>query len=157
MNPVTMLLCRRFTCAEGGQTELADTRAALAALPATTRERIAGLETVHGGVHHPAVRQPLVMHSPISGLPALLVGRHTKRVEGLSEGESADLLAELNDHCTRPEFVYTHSWCGGDLLLWDNTSTLHRALGGSGGVRELERCILAPLPSGGGGGSAARL
>jgi alpha-ketoglutarate-dependent taurine dioxygenase len=216
INPVTMLLCRRFTCSQGGQTQLADTAAALNALPSSVRRRITGLETTHGGVNFPAVRQPLIIESSLSHCPALLVGRHAKGVHGLGEVESAALLSELNDHCTRPEFVcapcihygcstmpcphrnrrsttpmrnrrpqplqrsllhdgrpmqnlmkyacspsvigvhanvnvcmhrYTHEWLPGDLLLWDNTSTLHRAVAGGGGVRELERCIMSPLPA----------
>ena len=82
MNPVTMLLCRRFACAAGGQTELADARAAYAALPVAARAKVAGLATAHGGVNFPAVRQPLVKRSPLSGAPALLVGAHAKGVEG---------------------------------------------------------------------------
>jgi alpha-ketoglutarate-dependent taurine dioxygenase len=105
INPVTMLLCRRFTCSQGGQTQLADTAAALNALPSSVRRRITGLETTHGGVNFPAVRQPLIIESSLSHCPALLVGRHAKGVHGLGEVESAALLSELNDHCTRPEFV----------------------------------------------------
>lgn len=104
-NPVTMLLCRRFSCREGGQTQLADTHAALRVLSGQTRERLVGLETVHGGVNFPAVRQPLIVTSPVSQQEALLVGRHAKGIVGLSEAESAALLDELNEHCTRPEFV----------------------------------------------------
>lgn len=102
---MNLLLCRRFNCIDGGQTQLADTHAALNALPAPTRERLKGLETIHGGVNFPAVRQPLIVKSLLSGLPALLVGRHVKGVVGLSEEESVALLNELNDHCSRPEFV----------------------------------------------------
>lgn len=108
MNPVTMLLCRRFSCTDGGQTQIADTHAALKALSGPTRERIEGLATTHGGVNFPTVRQPLVVTSPLSRLPALLVGRHAKGVLGLSKTESAGLLNKLNNHCTRPEFVCVH-------------------------------------------------
>ena len=145
INPVTMLLCRRFTCTHGGQTQLADTHAALEALPTEMRQRARGLRTKHGGVNFPAVQQPLVVRSPLSGREALLVGRHAKGLLGLNEGDSAALLDTLNTHCTRSEFVLTHLWREGDLLLWDNTSTLHRALEGGGGIRELERCVVAPF------------
>ena len=64
------------------QTELADARAAYAALPVAARAKVAGLATAHGGVNFPAVRQPLVKRSPLSGAPALLVGAHAKGVEG---------------------------------------------------------------------------
>lgn len=43
-------------------------------------------------------------------------------------------------------FVYSHEWSRGDLLIWDNTSTLHRATEGGGGVRALERCVMELIP-----------
>ena len=38
------------------------------------------------------------------------------------------LLAELLAHATQPEFVYTHHWRPGDVVIWDNRALLHRAL-----------------------------
>jgi len=29
---------------------------------------------------------------------------------------------------TQPQYVYRHQWQLGDLLIWDNTGTMHRAL-----------------------------
>ena len=47
-------------------------------------------------------------------------------IDGLPEGEGAALLDELNRHATQPEFVYTHRWQIGDLVMWDNGFLLHR-------------------------------
>ena len=47
-------------------------------------------------------------------------------IEGMDEAESDALLSELFDHVERPEFVYTHKWRVGDLLMWDNRCTMHR-------------------------------
>ncbi|MGC1510891.1 TauD/TfdA dioxygenase family protein, partial [Ketobacter sp.] len=58
--------------------------------------------------------------------------------------ESRALLARLRDWCTQEKFVYRHEWQRGDLLIWSNTGTLHRALPyemGSG--RLMHRTILA--------------
>ena len=37
------------------------------------------------------------------------------------------LLRELIEHATRPEFVFSHAWRVGDLVIWDNRTTMHRA------------------------------
>jgi taurine dioxygenase len=49
----------------------------------------------------------------------------TVRVEGLPEDESQRLLNVLFDHSEKPEFVYTHEWRVGDLLVWDNRCSMH--------------------------------
>ena len=49
-------------------------------------------------------------------------------VEGMDLDEGKALLAELLAHATQPEFVYTHHWRPGDLIVWDNRALLHRAL-----------------------------
>ena len=42
--------------------------------------------------------------------------------------EGRALLAELVEIATRPDFIYTHRWKRGDLLIWDNRCTMHRVL-----------------------------
>jgi alpha-ketoglutarate-dependent taurine dioxygenase len=56
------------------------------------------------------------------------LGTHVARVSGLSEDDSKALLAELLAHATQPEFVYTHRWRPGDIVMWDNRCLLHRAV-----------------------------
>ena len=46
----------------------------------------------------------------------------------MNEDEGAALLRRLMEWATQPQFVYTHEWQMGDLVFWDNTGTLHRAL-----------------------------
>ena len=46
---------------------------------------------------------------------------------GVPEDEGRQLVRELIDHCTQPDFVYRHNWRVGDLVIWDNCSSLHRA------------------------------
>ena len=36
-------------------------------------------------------------------------------------------LRDLIEHATQPEFVYRHLWRAGDLVIWDNRATMHRA------------------------------
>jgi alpha-ketoglutarate-dependent taurine dioxygenase len=56
-----------------------------------------------------------------------VVGSTAAYVEGLDPVESADLLVRLRDWATQPQFVYHHEWHVGDMVMWDNTATLHRA------------------------------
>ena len=44
----------------------------------------------------------------------------------MDEAESAALLARLMAWATRPEYVYVHEWQLGDIVMWDNTGTMHR-------------------------------
>jgi taurine dioxygenase len=45
----------------------------------------------------------------------------------MSEEDSEPILKELTDFATSPDFSYRHSWRAGDVLIWDNRSTLHKA------------------------------
>ena len=61
------------------------------------------------------------------GGPSLYLGRRRNSyVEGLSPAASETLLDALWAHIDRPDLRYEHKWRVGDLLLWDNRSTMHR-------------------------------
>ncbi len=123
---------------EGGDTEFANTRLAYAALPDAVKQRIGGLRVIfqwEGGRRPgyyandlPPVDHPLVRTHPDTGEKALYLGNHALRVAGLSDDESTALLAELLTHATQPRFTYAHRWRPGDLVMWDNRATLHRAV-----------------------------
>ena len=82
---------------------------------------------------HPAVRR-----HPESGRRALFVNPiYTTRLEGLSEEESAPILARLYAHATRPEFTCRFRWAPGSLAVWDNRMTLHYAINDYDGHRRL--------------------
>lgn len=131
---------------EGGDTEFANTYAAYDALPAAEQAELAGVRVVHTLaatqllVHRdpspklraawdavPAREHPLVWTRP-DGRRSLLVGATTDHVVGLPPEESRALLDRLLAWATRPEFVLRHRWRPGDLVVWDNTGMLHRAL-----------------------------
>jgi alpha-ketoglutarate-dependent taurine dioxygenase len=139
------MLSARVVPSQGGNTEWADMRAAYDALDDERRafltgrtaahsivysQRRAGEETFVGGygydVEEPP-RRPLVKQHPVTGRPALFIGRHAHDVDGLSEAASERLLDELLDFACRPPRVYTHHWTAGDLVMWDNRCVLHRA------------------------------
>ena len=76
----------------------------------------------------PDIEAPIVRTHPVTGRKGLFVNEaHTSHVVGVSKEESDALLGELYRHIVKPEFIYTHSWQQGDLLMWDNAAVQHKA------------------------------
>jgi len=76
----------------------------------------------------PDVETPVVRTHPVTKRKGLFINEaHTSALLGLPKEEGDALLAELYQHIIKPEFVYTHHWQAGDLLLWDNCSVQHKA------------------------------
>ncbi len=63
---------------------------------------------------------------PGSGRKVLYPSVHIDQVSGMTVPEGRLLVAELLEHATQPQFVYTHTWRAGDYVMWDNRATLHR-------------------------------
>ena len=113
----------------GGDTEFANMALAYAALPDAAKRRIAGLRVVFRPAFDPsgsAVDHPLVRTHPETGRQALYLGNHATHIRDMPEREGATLLSELLEHATQRQFVYTHRWQPGDLVMWDNRCLLHR-------------------------------
>ncbi|NNL84582.1 MAG: TauD/TfdA family dioxygenase [Myxococcales bacterium] len=69
---------------------------------------------------------PMVRRHPESGREVLYISQGmTSRVEGLPESESRDLLEALFEHQLREEFIYSHRWQAGDMVLFDSFGVLH--------------------------------
>jgi taurine dioxygenase len=76
----------------------------------------------------PDVETPVVRTHPVTQRKGLFVNEaHTSHIVGMSREESEKLLSQLYQHITKPEFIYTHTWQAGDLLLWDNAAVQHKA------------------------------
>jgi taurine dioxygenase len=70
--------------------------------------------------------QPMAVLQPETGRPSLYVSRlMTRQITGLEDAAAREVLDLLFDHQERPEFLYTHKWRRGDLLIWDNLCTVH--------------------------------
>ncbi len=70
---------------------------------------------------------PLVRTHPLLGTRSIYYSpSHTAQVEGESEAESQALFAELLRHMTQPDLIYQHRWHLGDVVMWDNSHTMHR-------------------------------
>jgi alpha-ketoglutarate-dependent 2,4-dichlorophenoxyacetate dioxygenase len=78
-------------------------------------------EALRGAVH------PLVRTIPRSLRRSLYVASHASRIVDWPVPEGRLLLRDLIEHATQPEFVYRHVWRVGDLVIWDNRATMHRA------------------------------
>lgn len=130
--------------AEGGNTEFADMRAAYDALPEAKKREIDDLVVEHSIFHSrekmgytgytdaaraelPPVQQVLVRTHPATGRKGLYIASHAARVIGWPVEKGRALIEELLDFATQPRFVYAHEWRAGDLILWDNRCTMHRA------------------------------
>jgi taurine dioxygenase len=102
-------------------------------------EKVADMRRLNPPVIHPVVR----VH-PETGRKSLLVGQRIRGFVGMSDEESAAILAFLNDHSTSPEFTYRHRWSVNDLVMWDNRCTQHIALPDfdQTQVRHMIRCSL---------------
>jgi alpha-ketoglutarate-dependent 2,4-dichlorophenoxyacetate dioxygenase len=142
-NRYSMLLS--YTVAKrGGQTQFADMRAAYDALPEELREMVEDLVLEHNVMHSRAVagftefdeaerarftptQKKLVRRHPVSGRKSLYLSGHASHVIGWPVPEGLDLLRELTEFATQPQFVYTHQWSVRDLVMWDNRSLMHRA------------------------------
>jgi alpha-ketoglutarate-dependent 2,4-dichlorophenoxyacetate dioxygenase len=127
----------------GGETEFADLRLAYDHLPEWRRALINDKVAIHSALHSrfmlgdthytpeqiatfPPVSWPLIQTDPNTGRTILFVGSHACEIEGMALAESRMLLMDLIEHATQRQFVYTHQWQVGDLVMWDNTATLHR-------------------------------
>jgi alpha-ketoglutarate-dependent taurine dioxygenase len=64
---------------------------------------------------------------PVTGRPALFIGRHAYGILGLPTADSERLLEELLAFACQPPRVLTHRWQPGDAAIWDNRCLLHRA------------------------------
>ena len=73
------------------------------------------------------VRQRLVRTHRKTGRKSLYLSSHAGRIVGWPVPEAQMLLRELTEHATQREFVYAHKWRAGDLVVWDNRTTMHRA------------------------------
>ena len=133
-----------------GDTMFASTTAAWRALPDDIRQTLSGRRAVTSyakGYYRdrksgarpplteaqktrtPDVEHPVMRTHPYTGKPCLFVNEgYTTSITGLVPDESEQLLNQLFEHLSRPEFIYRHQWRAGDFLIWDNCSTQHRAI-----------------------------
>jgi alpha-ketoglutarate-dependent 2,4-dichlorophenoxyacetate dioxygenase len=128
----------------GGNTEFADMRAGYDALDEETRARCEDLICEHSQLYSrqilgftdftdeererfAPVRQVLVRTHPVTGRKSLYLSSHAGGIIGWPVPEARAFLRDLVEHATQRQFVYSHRWRVGDLVMWDNRQTMHRA------------------------------
>jgi alpha-ketoglutarate-dependent 2,4-dichlorophenoxyacetate dioxygenase len=137
------MLHARIVPPVGGDTEFASARAAYAALPPERKAQVENLQAIHkvtapdeaadtkayleAAKKRLTVIHPVVRTNPVNGRRNLYVGAHAQEVIGMPANEGRALLENLTAFCTQPQFVYSHRWRKGDLVIWDNRCALHRA------------------------------
>jgi alpha-ketoglutarate-dependent 2,4-dichlorophenoxyacetate dioxygenase len=156
------LLSARVLPSWGGNTEFADMRAAYDALDTRTKAEVEGLVCLHSLAYSRAaigftelseeemaafepVRQRLVRSHPVTGRKSLFLSAHAGAIEGWTIPEARMFLRDLTEHATQPDFVYSHVWRPGDIVIWDNRQVMHRArrFDDRNEIRDMRRTTLA--------------
>ena len=137
------VLTARVLPGEDGDTEFTSTRLAWERLPADLQDRLKDAVATHSYANSrdqihpdlanaeerkalPPVRWRMNWRNPSNDRRALYVASHAYAIDGMDDRDARQLLAQLLDEATRPEFVYTHKWRTGDAVMWDNRAMLHR-------------------------------
>jgi alpha-ketoglutarate-dependent 2,4-dichlorophenoxyacetate dioxygenase len=137
------ILHARSIPSKGGNTEFADMRTAYDALDEETKKEIEDLICEHSQIYSrqqigffdltdeererfKPVRQRLVRTHPSTGRKSVYLASHAGAIIGWPVPEARIFLRDLMDHATQREFVYSHTWSVGDLVMWDNRRTMHR-------------------------------
>jgi alpha-ketoglutarate-dependent taurine dioxygenase len=141
----SVMSCRRKSPV-GGKTEFCNTYAAYEALPEDEKRQLEGIKVVHQFESAQRYVNPEPSYKELKGwqsfkpntLPlvwthrngrkSLVLGATASHVEGMDLREGQLLLAKLRDWATQEQFVYSHEWTVGDMIMWDNTGTMHRVL-----------------------------
>jgi alpha-ketoglutarate-dependent 2,4-dichlorophenoxyacetate dioxygenase len=138
------ILHARSIPSKGGNTEFADMRAAYDALDDETKADIEDLICEHSQLfsrqqlgftdftdeeraRFAPVRQRLVRTHPVTGRKSLYLSSHAGSILGWPVPEARAFLRDLVEHATQRQFVHAHTWRVGDLVMWDNRRTMHRA------------------------------
>ena len=141
----SLLSCRVPSPKGTGNTGFANTYSAYEDLPEETKAEIDGLRVIHapwasmfyydpepniaklkGFMQAGEAELPLVWEHR-DGRKSLVLGCTAHHVVGVDHTKSAELLHGLRDWATSDPFTYSHEWTAGDMVIWDNTGTLHRA------------------------------
>ncbi|NEB02768.1 TauD/TfdA family dioxygenase [Streptomyces sp. SID13726] len=158
----TLLTARQISDEGDGDTEFANTFAAYEALTDDEKRELEGVRVVHSFTasqllvtpdpspkeraawdRNPAREHPLVW-TRAGGRKSLLIGATAGEVVGRPADAGRAFLDGLLERATRPEFTLRHRWRQGDLVIWDNTGMLHRALPyGKASSRLMHRTSLA--------------
>ncbi len=141
--PKYSILSGRITVLVGGDTEIADMRAAYDGLDARTKALLEPLICEHSWMYSRAklgltavseaeraafepARQPLVRTHPVTGRKSLFLSSHIGAIVGWPLAEGRIFIRDLTERALSAGPIYCHAWRRHDLLMWDNRATMHR-------------------------------
>lgn len=140
----SLLSCKK-KASWGGNTGFCNTYAAWDDLPDARKAQIEHLRAIHSiwatvfyyepepslakikGMRSVGENELPLVWTHRSGRKSLVLGCTTQRIVGMEPGDSAEIIHGLREWATQEQFSYSHEWSVGDLVMWDNTGTLHRA------------------------------
>ncbi len=137
------IITAKIIPSSGGETELASTRVALKKIPKYLYYYIKDKKIWHNLSHSrkqinnqlakeayinrwSSQKWDAILKNPITGEESIYIASHSYQIEGMSEFDSQKIITEIINFCTQDEFVYSHRWSLGDVLIWDERSILHR-------------------------------
>ena len=137
------ILSAEVVSSSGGETELVSTRAAWQDMPPQLKSVAADAVLCHRYAHSRAqIDSTLaadelftqwsdqawraVWPNPVTGDEALYIASHAFAVEGMEAEAGQSLIRQLIEFATQDEYIYSHCWQSGDVLIWDERATLHR-------------------------------
>jgi alpha-ketoglutarate-dependent taurine dioxygenase len=160
--PKATLLSARKLSATGGATEFANLFAAYDKLPADEKQEIESLRVIHtleASIrpvygHPPQERlarwrdMAMPMDHPLvwthaDGRKSLLLGTHADGIVGMPGPHARALLWRLQQWAAQPDFVYSHRWQVGDLVIWNNEGLMHRVVPYTDQGRAMHRTSIA--------------
>lgn len=128
----------------GADTQFVDMRDVYDALPSALSQKLEDLTVEHSYWHSrvlgggpppsqeerlartPALHKMVHVHQP-SGRKSLYLASHACGIVGWEQKKALAFIKELTDFATQSQFVFSHQWTVGDVLIWDNMCTMHRA------------------------------
>jgi alpha-ketoglutarate-dependent taurine dioxygenase len=139
------LLSCKVPASWGGNTGFSNTYAAYEDLPDDKKAEYDSLRTVHApwaslfyyeaepslaklkGMQAIGEKELPLVWKHKSGRKSLVIGCTTHHVVGVDHAKSAEIIVGLREWATGEAFTYSHEWSVGDLVMWDNTGTMHHA------------------------------
>lgn len=113
--------------------------------PDATARQVQRYETVFKSTVY-ETEHPVVQVHPLTGERAIILGYFVRKLLGVSSAESAHLFAMLQDHVTRLENTVRWRWSAGDVVIWDNRATQHKAIDDYGEQRRIVRRVTIDGP-----------
>ncbi len=141
----SLLSCKTPAAKGTGNTGFCNTYAAWDALPGDRKMALRDLRAIHAvwptvfyyepeppvtklqGMYRVGENELPLVWKHQSGRESLVLGCTTLRISNKTSFESAEIIHGLREWATQEQFSYSHEWDIGDLVIWDNTGTMHRA------------------------------